>query len=103
MLSPEELASITEAVMGAIGTTVNEPPVIPPSDEPNVITPDSYLEVLQNAKAKVITNMIENGPDIVYVRGRRGVVEHNRTKDTLNMLDDQINDWKDRKTHRAIK
>ena len=103
MLSPEELAQVTEAVMGAIGTNVVEKPVIQTNSQANVIVPDEYLQALIDAKKAGIDNVVKNGADIVYVRGRRGTVEDNRTKDTLNMLDDQINEWRDKRTHRPVK
>ena len=36
------------------------------------------------------------------VRGKNGVTEINKTKVDLNMINDEIQEWRDRKTHRKI-
>tara|TARA_Y100001963_G_C6530070_1_gene330667 strand:- start:142 stop:462 length:321 start_codon:yes stop_codon:yes gene_type:complete len=104
-LTQEDLDQIGTMINGAIGQATQEVKEVQaePKDQPKVIVPDAYLQSLLDAKKAVIDKVVKNGADIVYVRGRRGTVEVNRTKDTLNMLDDQINDWKDRKTHKPVK
>ena len=66
---------------------------------------DPYLQKLHEGKAKVIDSVAANG-GICRTRivvGRYGATEINDTKVTLNMFDDQIKDYKDRKTHTKVR
>lgn len=104
-LLQEDLDQISIMISGAIGQAAQDVPTIHTAkkEEPNVETPDKYLETLLTAKEAIIKRMIDNGPDVVYVRGRRGVTSVNRTLEALNMVDDQIKDWKNRKTHTPVR
>ena len=66
---------------------------------------DPYLRSLHEAKAKIINGMATNGGvcKTRIVVGRYGATEINDTKVALNMLDDQIKDYKDRKTHTKVR
>ena len=66
---------------------------------------DPYLRSLHEAKAKIIDSVAANGGlcKTRIVVGRYGATEINDTKVALNMLDDQIKDYKDRKTHTKVR
>ena len=72
------------------------------SDEPKTLTPDPYLNSCYDAKAAVMKRVSTHGVEFVYVRGPRGLTEVNKSKAALNLIDDQIQDWKDKKTHRKV-
>ena len=68
------------------------------------VTPDPYLDSCYRAKAKIMEEIATTGKaKTVYVRGQRGTVEVNQSKVALNMIDDQIQQWKDRKTHTPVR
>jgi hypothetical protein len=66
---------------------------------------DPVLRSLHEAKGKIIDNLAANGGicKTRIVVGRYGATEINDTKVALNMLDDQIKDYKDRKTHTKMR
>ena len=100
--STEQLTQIADIVGQVIGETITpDPPVVPP--ETKTTYADPYIKSCLDAKAKIMDSIASTGRvDTVFVRGSRGITEVNRTKEALNMIDDQIADWKDRKTHRKM-
>ena len=63
---------------------------------------DPYLQQLFEAKTAIIKKLASGGSNIVMVRGKNGVTEINKTKVDLNMINDEIQDWRDRKTHKKM-
>ena len=70
-----------------------------PTASQEVLYADPYLESLMNRKMEIINKPL----DIRLVRTKSGITEVNYTKLHLNMIDDQINDWRDRKTHNKVR
>ena len=78
-------------------------PAIQVQDNPTIVYTDDYLKTCLDAKAEIMKGVALTGKcDIVYARSNRGTTEVNQTKDALNLIDDQIAEWRDRKTHRKV-
>jgi hypothetical protein len=98
-LDPASLTSIATKVVEIINTTPKEP-IAPDSDKQDGYTySDPFIKECLEAKSKIMKDMANSGPKIKYIRGQRGVTEVNETLIQLNMIDNQMKDWVDRKTH----
>ena len=81
----QKLDKVVTLLQATVTPTVEE---AKPTASQEVLYADPYLESLMNKK---------------IVRTKSGVTEVNYTKLHLNMIDDQINDWRDRKTHNKVR
>ena len=102
------MASLTEAAVKQIVTDVIATQAT--SEEPvetkqatvtsgEVLYADPYLQGLMEKKLEIMQEPL----DIRMVRSKSGVTEVNYTKMRINMINDEINDWRDRKTHNKVR
>ena len=59
---------------------------------------DPYLKACEERKLE----LIKGGANIVLVKGRRGVTEINRTQQEINMINDEIDNRKNYRTHKRV-
>lgn len=98
-LSKADLSSIATTVAGIMKA---QQPAVDTTTNTKVEYSDPYLQDLFEAKTAIIKKLAAGGANIVMVRGKMGVTEVNKTKVELNMINDEINEWRDRKTHRRV-
>ena len=96
--SKADLSSIATEVANILKPTPTEDT----TDGDKVQYSDPYLQQLFETKAAIVKKIGTGGSNIVMVRGKNGVTEINKTKVDLNMINDEIQEWRDRKTHRKI-
>ena len=93
-LSKSDLTSVAKQV-----ATILKPDLAVPSVQKGEIEyTDPFIKACEERKIKIITA----GLNTVCVKGSRGVTEINRTEVELNMIDDQIKNRKNYRTHRKI-
>ena len=101
----DSLATKVETILNKFAGTVdtNAEEVVQDTRHGQSEPPDPYLAKLNEARGAILDKMVQNGgPILRYVVGRRGTTEVNETKLALNMIQDQVKDWIDKKTHNKV-
>ena len=96
--SQADLSSIATEVAKILKPT----PTVDTTDGDKVQYSDPYLQQLFETKGAIIAKLGTGGSNIVMVSGKNGVTEINKTKVDLNIINDEIQEWRDRKTHKKM-
>ncbi len=105
MLSVKDKQYIADTVTTHVGAIPKS--ILPSNDEKTsaaVATPQGvqYADLFLQACEQRKLELIKGGANIVLVKGRRGVTEINRTQQEINMINDEIDNRKNYRTHKRV-